>query len=286
MATVPSFRVNDTPLYLLSDHFTGRDEEMGLILASLQKVLEDMPTRCVLYGDRGVGKTQLTLRLAKSTFAQGRYQCIFWIKATTIDELRQGFSKLLHSVDHTGRSHPDNGTQLAETRRWLEDFTFGKWLLIFDNVTHGSLAFLREHLPRKNNAGNILFTTQMESVASALTHVSGKQHFPFKIHTLDIDSACRLLLQHFSNDTVDMDAGQIRDIVDCVDCLPLAVARIAACLKQAKFTFAELLAMFKRNRTGINVRFLHDDLYCLQNYFGLTDDQLGILPIDLRRRSY
>jgi hypothetical protein len=92
-------------------------------------------------------------------------------------------------------------------------------------------------------------------------HVSGKQHSAFKLRTLDIDGAARLFLRHFSNGVINADASQIRDIVGCVDCLPLAVARIAACLKQAKTTFAELLAVFKRNRTRINVRFLHDNFY-------------------------
>jgi hypothetical protein len=90
--------------------------------------------------------------------------------------------------------------------------------------------------------------------------VSGKQHFAFKLCTLDIDGAARLLLRHFSNGTIDADAGQIRDIVDCVGSLPLAVARIATCLKQAKITLAELLAVFKRNQARINVCLLHDHI--------------------------
>jgi Cdc6-like AAA superfamily ATPase len=264
MAAVPSFRINDTPLDLLSDHFTGREEEMGQILASLEVAHEDMPTRCLLHGERGVGKTQLALMLAKSTFAQGRYHSIFWIQATTIDELRQDFSTLLQSIDHPGGSHPEEGTRLAETRRWLEDFTHGRWLLIFDNVSHRSLPFLREHLPRKNSAGNILFTTRMESIASALTHVSGEQHSAYKLRTLYISGTAVLLLRHLSNGTIDADGSQIREIVDCVDRLPLAIERVAACLKQAKTTLAELLAMFKRNRTRIKVHFLHDDFYCLR----------------------
>lgn len=104
----------------------------------------------------------------------------------------------------------------------------------------------------------------MESIASALTHVSGEQHSAYKLRTLDISGAAVLLRRHLSDGAIDEDGSHIREIVDCVDRLPLVIARIAACLKQAKATLAELLAMFKRNRTRINVRFLHDDFYRLR----------------------
>jgi len=202
MQTTPSFRLNDAPLHLLSDHFIDRQKEMDQILSSLDMLYGDIPTRCVVYGDHGVGKTQLAIKLAASTMPQRRYPCIFWIPASTIEGLRESFTQLLHSVHHPARAHPDEDTRLTEAQRWLEDVASGQWLLILDNVTRQAVAFLREHLPRRNKDGQILFTTLMEHVALALAHVSGEKHSTIRLCMPDVEDAAHLLLEHFTNATL------------------------------------------------------------------------------------
>ena len=73
---------------------------------------------------------------------------------------------------HPDRSSIDDGIKLTAARRWLEDFNSGRWLLVLDNIARETVNFLREHLPRKNGRGNVLFSARAEDVAKALTHVA------------------------------------------------------------------------------------------------------------------
>src|ERR1700730_14128918 len=62
---------NDAPVDQLSVHFTGRKKELELIAHAFKKRQRpDIPPRCVLFGNQGVGKSQLTYEWANSTYLQ------------------------------------------------------------------------------------------------------------------------------------------------------------------------------------------------------------------------
>jgi hypothetical protein len=80
---------NDAPLNLLSVDFTSREREMALIVGFLEIVYGDVPTRCALHGMHGEGKSQVSYAFAKEL----QQRNIFWMQATTIEKLHQGFSR-------------------------------------------------------------------------------------------------------------------------------------------------------------------------------------------------
>src|SRR5215472_6945553 len=172
----PASAFNDAPVDLLSVHFTGRRRELELISEAFARPRGDTPLRCVLFGDQGVGKSQLTFKWAQSTFARRDNKYVVWMSATTVEKLDQGFSKILHLINHPDRSHSDQVVRLTTARRWLEEVDSGDWLVVFDNVFPDVLGFLREHLPRQNGRGSILFTTRTKEVAIDLANAAGKQH--------------------------------------------------------------------------------------------------------------
>ena len=61
----------DAPIHFLSARFTGRNGELAVIERALHRSGRNVPMRCVLYGNQGVGKSQLTYKWAKSTFDGG-----------------------------------------------------------------------------------------------------------------------------------------------------------------------------------------------------------------------
>ena len=75
---------NDAPLDLLSVNFTGREQEIVLIIEFLETVYGDVPTRCALHGMHGVGKSQVSNALVKELHNKGRYTNVIWMQATTI----------------------------------------------------------------------------------------------------------------------------------------------------------------------------------------------------------
>ena len=74
---------NDAPIDRLSSNFTGRKRELGLIAKAFER-RSHIPCRCALFGNQGVGKSQLTYAWAKSTFDSGQNPYILWISANTV----------------------------------------------------------------------------------------------------------------------------------------------------------------------------------------------------------
>ena len=239
---------NDAPLDLLSVKFTGREREIALIIEFLEIVYGDVPARCALHGMHGVGKSQVSYALAKYLYDKGHYRNVFWMQATTVEKLHQSFSKLLYLVSHPDRSSTDDGNRLTAARRWLEDFDSGRWLLVIDNVARETVDFLREHLPRKNGRGNILFTTRTEDVAKALTHVAGDQHKIVELRIPDVEDAAELLLKHLSGSETLTDSNRVHEVVKGVGCLPLAIAQAASYMTETGSSLEDMLTLFKSER--------------------------------------
>jgi hypothetical protein len=111
----------------------------------------------------GIGKSQLALQYAALSHNRQQYSVVFWVSGATVEKLNQGLAKILTLVGHPDRDHPEQSTRLISARRWLEEsdaHSSIKWLLVLDNINREVMAFLREHLPRKNSMGNILLTTR------------------------------------------------------------------------------------------------------------------------------
>jgi NB-ARC domain len=238
---------NDAPLDLLSIHFTGREKELADIGRVLKAAHDDVPARCVIHGMHGLGKTQLALQFAKVSFIQNRYSMIFWISATTVEKVNYGFTKVLNLVGHPDRMHPEQGARLIAARRWLENAVSINWLLVLDNADRDTLSFIREHLPRTNRRGNILFTTRAEAVAAALACSAGQQHEIIELGLPNAQDAANLLLKEGNVDGVAWTPSTIRkaeEVVQCVGRLPFAVSQAAAFMKQSQKDLDEVLLLF------------------------------------------
>jgi NB-ARC domain len=242
-----SLSFNDAPLDLLSVYFMGRDKE----LARIRKVLEtshgDIPTRCIIHGMHGLGKSQLALQFAKLSFQQHGYSLIFWMSATTVEKLNQGYIHLLNLVGHPDRLHPEQSARLTAARRWLEEFGSVSWLLVLDNVDPSTLGFIRQNLPRKNQKGNILFTTRTAAVATALARSAGQQHEAIELGIPDVEDAAHLFLTEGGMDvtsTTALTMSKAEKVVKRVGCLPLAVSHAASFMKESHKTLGEIIDLF------------------------------------------
>ncbi|KZP18201.1 hypothetical protein FIBSPDRAFT_676874, partial [Athelia psychrophila] len=188
---------NDTP-DLISSCFTGRIEEFQLIADALRSHIGSVPARYAIWGMPGLGKSQMALRYAHSSFDSGSHTHVLWIPATTVEKLTQGLAKVLELVQHPERNNSDQAAQLTAARDCFEHsdkYGFVKWLIIFDNVTSKTVAFLRQNLPRQNANGSILITTRTVGVAEALTNIAGQQHPVHELKALSPVHSAELLLK-------------------------------------------------------------------------------------------
>jgi hypothetical protein len=247
---------NAAPIDLLSIHFGSRDAELSRLHIIFSSQFGYNIQRCAIYGIPGVGKTQLALRYAKSTWGS-RYNFIFWVSASTIEKLTQGFADLLNLVGHVDRNHPEQPARLTAARRWLEDCQTGtpkSWLLIVDNANKDTLGFLRQHLPRTSHGGDILFITRTESVGGVLAQSAANENSIIALETPLPNDAARLLLEDAGIDPAlasSTDFAQAIELVKGVGCLPLAVDQAASFIRQKKTTVGDLLSLYRSERKSL-----------------------------------
>jgi NB-ARC domain len=241
-----SLSFNDAPLDLLSVYFMGRDKELARIQTVLETNHGDIPTRCIVHGMHGLGKSQLALQFAKLSFEQRRYPLVFWMSATTVEKLNQGYIHLLNLVGHPDRLHPEQSARLTAARRWLEESGSVSWLLVLDNVDPCTLGFIRQNLPHKNRRGSILFTTRTVTVATALARASGQQHEVIELGIPDVEDAAHLFLTEGGMDVTSATAltmSKAMKVVRHVGCLPLAISHAASFMKESHKTLGDVIRL-------------------------------------------
>ncbi|KZP24348.1 hypothetical protein FIBSPDRAFT_1011510 [Athelia psychrophila] len=236
---------NDAAVDLISSCFTGRVEDLQFIFDALGSPTGSVPARCAIWGMPGLGKSQLGLKYAHSSFESGRHTHIFAISATTVEKLTRGLAGVLELVQHPARYNPDQSVQLTAARHCFENSEkhgFVNWLIIFDNATSETVAFLRLHLPRHNANGSILITTRTLEIAEALTAVAGQQHPIVELKALSLIQSAELLLNKAGiPSTAALDLESAQELVQRIGCLPLAVDQAGAFMKQNRFSSADRL---------------------------------------------
>ena len=254
---------NDAPVDHLSVHFTGRTRELALIAEAFKKRRhQNIPPRCVLFGNQGVGKSQLTYAWANATYLRAENTYILWISATTVEKLYQGFSRLLRCIDHPDRSHPDEDARLEAARRWLEGVTTGNWLLVLDNVFPETVEFLRQNLPRQSRHGTMLFTTRTEPVALALASTAGERHAVIEVPLLDVKAGVELFCGHFDPEKMKTSSAKAEKIVMALGCLPLAIAHAAGYVIESHSSLDDMLELYQsEHKINVSLRYMNSDCH-------------------------
>lgn len=196
----------------------------------------------------GVGKTQLALRYATLASKRSQDTYTFWVSAASEEKLARDFSKLMDLLRLPGRHAVDQVTKLTVVRAWLEDRSAGKkWLLVLDNVTRETVRMvLDDILPRRNNGGQLLFTTRTATIAESCT-IPGK-FLTLALQPPRIDDAVTMLAAGagLSEDSTEK-AGyaDLEHLVRSVGSLPLAIDQAASFIKGYGSSTKELLNLYR-----------------------------------------
>lgn len=242
---LPSF--NDAPIDMLSFYFTGCKTELEILEKNLRDTQANVPARYAIHGMAGLGKTQLALAYTKIFFDTRQDALVFWIPASSIEKVNQGFSKILNLVAHPDRRHPEQSARQTAARRWLEEPRISgpvEWLLVFDDVNIKTLEFLREHLPRHGGHGQILFTTRTEGVAEALCKAGGQEHPTLALKPPHILDSTKLFLdstEMYADHEPPFLRSKVAELVKRLGCLPLAVSQAGSFMKQSHQTIDDIL---------------------------------------------
>ncbi|KAF7978784.1 hypothetical protein HWV62_44836 [Athelia sp. TMB] len=221
---------NHAPVGNVDRHFSGRKPELNAIRTAFE--LDD--TVYAVYGEAGIGKTQLALQFAKEEFTHGKYSHIFYISGETECKAQGGLEDVLRLAHPMDPDHMLSEGRSYEAQRWLESPPAGvSWLLIADRVTQESVNFLKAHLPHKG--GRVLVTTRYRDIAEAFNGTA------VELRSLAADDAVKLLFATAGLHSTPGSRPRADVIVRQLSYLPIPIHQAGAYAHESGYDLDKLL---------------------------------------------
>lgn len=241
-STPPPEHANYAPTGTITRHFSGRSDEL---LEIHRAFCIDSPNRLqarfAVYGEAGIGKTQLVLQYASRAYAQRRYTHIFHISALCVADVQDGLVQLLRLVHPSDYQCAEN-VAVQRALRWMEESPPETlWLLVVDHVSPETVNFIKTHLSG-HFRGDVIFTMQSKAHAQTLADKAVIQLGP-----LSQDDAIQLLLQRAGVFESVESIQEAREIVQRLDCLPVPICQAGS---YAKYGRADLGSLSLINQKG------------------------------------
>jgi len=177
---------------------------------------------------------------------------IFWVKASSRRSLVNGYREIAEEL-HLASSIDDESSILHRVHRWLQNASNLPWLFVLDNADDLQLfypppnpasdeeGFPSEYLPL-DLRGSVIVITRDARVATRM--VPAQNHL--QIPPLPADKAQELLRRRITiTDNMPDDASF--QLVQELDCLPIAIKQAAVFISENNTTVAEYLANFLAN---------------------------------------
>jgi tetratricopeptide (TPR) repeat protein len=211
-----------------SPHFTGRDQILASLHASLRKT-DPLSRTQALVGMAGVGKTQIALEYALRH--RRDYPLVWWLRADSESSLIHDCNLLTHEL-FPGAPERNPEAARAAVRAELERRS--DWLLIFDGGSDPTA--VAAYLPPRHR-GHVIVTSRNPNWRGIGT--------AFPVGPLARNESIHFLLHRSgrTNETV-FTAGQL---AKALGDLPLALDQAAALIEQARISFEEYLRRFERH---------------------------------------
>jgi hypothetical protein len=249
-------------------YFTGRDKEIDSIHERLGSPDVNRLQSYLIYGRRGIGKTQIALEYSRRY--KDTYDAIFWIQCETSASLRTSFAEIAVALELDGADKNGHFEEnLMKVLGWLRR-TKKRWLLIYDNAERGQL--LRGYWP-VGARGSILLTSR-----SYYNFFEDDQRHGETVPLFNEEERWDLLMaylgpeweaQHFAEGDmmVEVEKAAAKTLLDNTQGLPLAITHAASLIKNPK------IGTFPGKSTDTSVRgFL--ELF-RENYKTLPQRQIG-----------
>ncbi|WP_439380756.1 tetratricopeptide repeat protein [Amycolatopsis lexingtonensis] len=170
----------------------------------------------VLSGLGGVGKTQLALDYAETSWAAHEVDLLAWITATSRDGIVSDYARLATDLTGIEDADPERGAQ--RLLAWLAA-TDRRWLLVLDDVQ--APPDLRGLWPPTTPAGRVLVTTRRRDAA-----LRGHARELIEVDVFTPAEAVAYLTGALSGRPHLLDA--VAELAGDLGCLPLALAQAGA----------------------------------------------------------
>ncbi|KAG7038643.1 Kinesin light chain [Colletotrichum scovillei] len=230
--------------------------------------VENARFRVCLHGLGGVGKTQVAIAYTYWLRKSRPNISIFWIHASNVDRVRQGFSEIAEVCD-IPRRNDDDINVLALVKHWLERQTTDRWFLVIDNADDTSLFFdensptdyfgssgthventegsLARFIPNYGN-GSILVTTRNKQAGTKL--VPG--YLPIEVGPMNREESFQMIQEMTGAPDLSIEAAFA--LSTRLEHLPLAIAQAAAFMLNNSINIDQYLQILnKDNETEVQL---------------------------------
>ncbi len=197
----------------------------------------------LLHGMGGVGKTELALKVAQELgdryvslvptqsllaaliiLTHHRFQYVFFIDGSTAATISQSYANI---SEHHNLGGGGAKAMKSLAMNWIEGLRV-EWLMIFDDF---NLADRRTELPGKGK-GNIIYTSRLTTLKSALGRDSVLEVTPLReAEAIEFLIKASVSQNISLNDLDDDVKAAAQDIVRELGCLPLAIHKAAASVR-------------------------------------------------------
>lgn len=174
-----------------------------------------------VYGQHGIGKTELILKCAHLFAERHGGDRVAWINASDMASVRDGIEKLF-------QHYPEDAVRSPLTL--LQEET-SEWLLVFDNLTKDAL------MPQYFNcsgSSRVLFSTRDEALAKRLSPTNS-----FELDLMNSEDSIRIL--HEVSGTAANDSFLEAKLVRKLQGLPIALVQAASYMKVPGHSLADTI---------------------------------------------
>ncbi|OBS22548.1 hypothetical protein FPOA_08885 [Fusarium poae] len=233
--STPSIRevTNDIPFFL-SHNFSNRPD--NILEQMLKCFKKEQGSRMFgLYGQIGVGKTQLALKFMEDN--RKLFPIQFWVSADKKDKIYLSYESIAEELGIGVIARSPKQTT-AVVRKWLE--SNHRWLVVFDNVEDLSLvtSFWPRHVPKTSY---IIVTTRDHSISSPGTFTATAE-----VKSFPVEAAVEYFWSRVSDFVTDLNQRSlVKEVVLKLDCLPLVMNHVAAYISVRGMTLSEFLEEYK-----------------------------------------
>ncbi|KAF2726400.1 hypothetical protein EJ04DRAFT_223043, partial [Polyplosphaeria fusca] len=228
--------------------FVGRETELARLHAHISSATSQ---RLAIYGLGGCGKTALALETAYRVKEHQPACAVFWVPAISRETFEQAFRDIGTALNIPGTAEA-NADVKRLVRAKLSDQSLGPWLMVVDNADDASVLFdplkkggsrerLIDFVPHSRK-GSVLFTTRTRKAAVDLAGGTALQ-----LGELDEREAKELLRARLfpDNHILLEDEGIVRELLDMLAFLALAIVQAIAFINKNNSTLEEYLSIYK-----------------------------------------
>ncbi|KAH0441202.1 hypothetical protein CcaCcLH18_02112 [Colletotrichum camelliae] len=225
--------------YAKNNDFVGRRNILHQLKSQLnrsQSQADSIPNaNAFLFGERGIGKTQIALAYVYGLQNTQPEVSVFWVNAHDTQSFRQAYASIAQETQIPGRDDPTLNL-LSLVQEWLERGPLRSWLMVIDGVEgeqpHGQIGPLSRFIPRSAH-GSILVTTRKFQLGQTLT----TEGTPIEVGKLDVDESKLLLRERLEG--YDFDPDDLPPTTLRVGHKPLALIQAAASLQRRAVSLSD-----------------------------------------------